>query len=63
MPSAWPIRGTWLTRPDLRPQVESTLHWVPVRTGRAILHWPNACEFDNSVPAQKRVVVTQEVAV
>ena len=40
-----------VTRPDPRPQVESTLHWVPVKTGGAILHWPKACQFYNRVPA------------
>ena len=29
-PCASLIQGTWLTRPDPWPQVESTLHWVPV---------------------------------
>ena len=51
MPSVLLRQGTWLTRQDPRPQEESTVHWVPVRTGGAILHWPNACEFHNSVPA------------
>ena len=33
------------------PQAEGTLHWVPAKTGGANVHWPNACQFHNSVPA------------
>ena len=28
-PIALPRQGTWLTTPDPRPQIESTLNWVP----------------------------------
>ena len=35
-PSASPRQGTWLARPDPRPLVESTLHWVPVKTGNTL---------------------------
>ena len=30
-PSASPRQGTMLTRPDSRPQIVGTLHWVPVK--------------------------------
>ena len=30
-PSASPRQGTWLTRPDPRPEIEGTLHVVPVK--------------------------------
>ena len=33
------------------PQIEGTLDWGTCLTGGAILHWPNAFEFQNSVPA------------
>ena len=42
MPSATPRQGTWLVRLDLKPQIEGTLHWVPVEAGGALFHWPNA---------------------
>ena len=39
-PSASPRPGTWLTRPDSRPQMEGTPYWLPVQqVSRAILHW------------------------
>ena len=43
-PSASPRQGTELTRSDPMSQVESTLHWVPLETGVAVLHLQNACD-------------------
>ena len=44
-------QGTWLTKPDPPPKIMNPIlgSWL---TGGAILHWPIANEFHNSVPAQ-----------
>ena len=49
---ASPKQGTWLIRPDPRPQMEISKSILgSCSTGGTIWQWPCACEFHNSVLA------------